>query len=150
MNKLGYSPLQLVTGKAVTIPSLTTGNLATESMMDSEAVQKTMENLTRIIAEFREADMRQKLKDCQKFRTQAYQHLGQYIEGDLVWFQHRNGNAWMGPAAVLCHRGQSVWIHTHGDVKKVAACRVKLYQLMDREAVKNESDQNAEQRQVML
>ena len=76
VNKLGYSPLQLVTGKAVTIPGLTTENLASESMSDSEAVQKTMENLTRIISEFREADMHQKLKNCQKFRTQAYQHFG--------------------------------------------------------------------------
>ena len=42
MNKLGYSLLQLVTGKAV-----------------------TSENLTRIVAEFHEADMRQKLKECQ-------------------------------------------------------------------------------------
>ena len=79
--------MQLVTGKAVTIPGLTTGNVATESMSDSEAVQRTMENLTKIISEFREADMRQKLKDCQRFRIQAYQHQGQYLEGYLVWFQ---------------------------------------------------------------
>ena len=39
VNKLGYSPLQLVTGKAVALPGLTTGNLATESMTESEAVQ---------------------------------------------------------------------------------------------------------------
>ena len=38
VNKLGYSPLQLVTGKAVAIPGLTTGNIATESMTDSKAV----------------------------------------------------------------------------------------------------------------
>ena len=63
MNKLGYSPLQLVTGKAVTIPGLTTENVATKSISDSEAVQRTMENPTRIISEFREADMRQKLED---------------------------------------------------------------------------------------
>ena len=94
--------------------------------------------------------MHQKLKECQKFRTQTYQHLGRYLEGDLFWFQHLNGNAWLGPAAVLCHRGQSVWIHTHGDVKKVAACWVKPFQLIDREAVKNESEQNAEWRQLML
>ena len=64
VNKLGYCPLQLVTGKAITLPRLTTGNVATESMSDAEAVQKTMENLTRITAEFRETEMRQKLKDC--------------------------------------------------------------------------------------
>ena len=147
VNKLGYSPLQLVTGKAVTIPGLTTGNVASESMSDSEAVQRTMENLTRVISEFREADMRQKLKDCQGFRTQAYQHSEGFIEGDLVWFQHRNGNAWLGPAAVLCQRGQSVWLHTHGDIKKVAACRVKPFQLVDRELLQNESEESAEKRE---
>ena len=29
INKFGYSPLQLVTGKSVTLPGLTTGNTAT-------------------------------------------------------------------------------------------------------------------------
>ena len=38
VNRLGYSPLQLVTGQAVTLPGLTTGNVATESMTDSKAV----------------------------------------------------------------------------------------------------------------
>ena len=87
VNKLGYCPLQLVTGKAITLSSLTTENVATESLSDAEAVQRTMENLTRIISEFRETDMYQKLKDCQGFRTQSYQHIGRYLEGDLVWFQ---------------------------------------------------------------
>ena len=63
VNKLGYSPLQLVTGQAVMIPGLTTGNEATESMTDSEAVRRTMESLMRITSEFQESDMRRKLKD---------------------------------------------------------------------------------------
>ena len=113
-------------------------------MSDAEAVQKMMENLTRITAEFCETEMRQKLKDCQGYRVQAYQHVGQYLEGDLVWFQYLNNNAWLGPAAVLCHRGQSVWLHMHGDVKKVASCRVKPYQLIDRNAVKDKSPEDAE------
>ena len=44
VNTLGYSPLQLVIGQAVMIPWLTTDNQATESMPDSEAVKRTMEN----------------------------------------------------------------------------------------------------------
>ena len=40
VNKLGYCPLQLVTGKAITLPGLTTGNVATESMSDAEAYKK--------------------------------------------------------------------------------------------------------------
>ena len=46
--------------------------------------------------------MRKKLKDCQGIRTQAYQHLGDYVEGDIVWYQPMNGNSWLGPAQVLC------------------------------------------------
>ena len=52
VNKLGYTPLQLVTGKAVSLPGLTTGNVATESMTDSEAVQQTLELLTKTTSEF--------------------------------------------------------------------------------------------------
>ena len=76
VNKLGYTPLQLVTGKAVTLPGLTTGNEATESMTDCEAVQRTIETLNKTTSEFREADMRRKLKECQVIRTQAYPHIG--------------------------------------------------------------------------
>ena len=65
VNKLGYSPLQLVTGQAVMIPGLTTGNEGNESMMNSEAIRRTMENLMQITTDFRESDMRRKLKDCQ-------------------------------------------------------------------------------------
>ena len=72
------------------------------------------------------------------------------MEGDLVWFQYLNGNNWLGPAAVLCQRGQSFWLHTYGDVKKVATCQVKPFQLVDIESIKNESVEAVERRQVML
>ena len=52
VNKLCFSPLKLVTGKAVTLPGLTTGKMASESMTDSDVVQKTMERLTKIVSEF--------------------------------------------------------------------------------------------------
>ena len=37
-NKHGYFLLQLITGKSVTLPGLTSGNAAMESMTDYEAV----------------------------------------------------------------------------------------------------------------
>ena len=92
-------------------------------MTDCEAVQRTMENLNKIEEEFREADMKKKLKECQGLRNQAYQHLDNYIEGDKVWYQPMIRNSWLGPAAVLCQRGQSVWLHTNGDIKKVRQAR---------------------------
>ena len=140
VNKLGYSPLQLVTGKAVTLPGLTTGNVASESMTDCEAVQQTLENLNRIFSDFREADTRKKLKECQGIRVQAYQHLGGFVEGDRVWYEPMTRNPWLGPAAMLCQRGQSMWLHTNGDIKKVVTCKVKPYQLVSREGDKDDVD----------
>ena len=58
------------------IPSLTKGSVATVSITDSEAIQRTMENLTQIISEFRESDMRQKLRDCQGFQIYSSNHAG--------------------------------------------------------------------------
>ena len=79
ISKLGYTPLQLVTGKTVTLLGLTTGNEGTESMTDCESVQRKMERLNSMVSEFREAEMKKKLKACQGLRIQQYQHFGGYI-----------------------------------------------------------------------
>ena len=81
-----------MTVKVLTLPGLTTGNEATESMTDSEAVQRTMENLAKTTSEFHEANMRCELKECQGPWVQAYQHLDEYMKGHLVWYQPLNGN----------------------------------------------------------
>ena len=94
--------------------------------------------------------MRRKLKECQGQRVMTYQHLEKYVEGDKVWYQPLNGNAWLGPAAVLCQRGSSVWLHSQGDIKKVAACRVKPYKLVDRESGVENEDETKEKYMVML
>ena len=118
--------------------------MATKSLTDSEAVQRTMELLAQTTLEFREADMRKKLKECQGLRTQSYQHMRDYVEGDKVWYQPLNGNSWLGPASVLCQRGQSVWIHTNGDIKKVAACKTKPYELLEVESQNTQNSPNSE------
>ena len=38
----------------------------------------------------------------------------------------------------------------HGDVKMVASCRVKPYQLIDRNTIKDKSSEDAERQKVML
>ena len=60
VNKLGYMPLQLVTGKSCYHLGLITGNEATESVSDTEVVQRVMERLLRTKEEFRKAEMRQR------------------------------------------------------------------------------------------
>ena len=65
VNKLKYSPLQLVSGKSCVLLGLTMEYEATESLSDMEAVQKAIERKMETQKEFREAEMRLKLKECQ-------------------------------------------------------------------------------------
>ena len=62
-------------------------------------------------------------------------------------FQQKDQNAWFGPALVICKRGQSVWLHSMGDIKKVASCKVKPYELVERNVPDSNQDQD---KQVML
>ena len=56
VNFLGYSPLTLVTGKSVILLGVTVGDLATESMYDSEAVRKIIDQHVLGTRKFREAE----------------------------------------------------------------------------------------------
>ena len=43
-----------------------------------------------------------------------------YCKGWLkFWFQPLNDNAWIGPALVVTQRGQSVYLYTNRDLKKI-------------------------------
>ena len=56
VNVLGYSPLQLMTGKSIVLPGLTTGDAATDSLYDDETVRKIMERHYDLMRKFREAE----------------------------------------------------------------------------------------------
>ena len=90
-----------MTGKAVTLPGLTKETVASDSATDAESVRKILETINKTTMEFREAEMRGKLKEFQGIQTRSYQHQDPYIEGDQVWYQFNDTNAWHGPAAVL-------------------------------------------------
>merc|ERR1712082_364478 len=145
INRAGYTPLTLATGKAVTIHGPTMGNKGSESLTDAEAVNKIMETIHKVTKEFREAETKVKLKDCQGIRVRSYQHQRNYIARDKVWYQYKDGNAWHGPAEVIYKKGIAVFIHSNDDVKKVAACNIKPYDLKERTEEENEANNDEEQ-----
>merc|ERR1712112_628734 len=51
VNRAGYSPLTLVTGKAVNIPGLTMNTVASESPTDAEAVRSILETIRKTTVE---------------------------------------------------------------------------------------------------
>ena len=72
INKLGYTPLQLRTGKSCNLLGLTIGNVASGTVSDKKTVPNVMERILTTRAEFREAEMHLKLEDCQKVRVREY------------------------------------------------------------------------------
>ena len=72
VNVLGYSPLQLITGKGITFPGLMTGNTATDSLYDDKTVRKIMERHYEIMKKFREAEFSRKLDRARQTRSKRY------------------------------------------------------------------------------
>ena len=60
-------------------------NEGSESATDAESVSRIIETIQKVTTEFREAEMKTKLKECEGIRTRSYQHKENYIEGDKVW-----------------------------------------------------------------
>ena len=69
VNTLGFTPLQLVTGKNVVFPGISTGNIATESLYDDEGVRRIMERHRMLMKEFREQEFSRKLEKVSKTKS---------------------------------------------------------------------------------
>merc|ERR1712115_455340 len=57
---------------------------------------------------------------------------------------NKDGNAWHGPGEVIYQKGNAVFIHSNGDIKKVAACKTKPYELKERTEEKKEENRDEE------
>merc|ERR1711895_43916 len=71
----GYNPLTLMTGKSVVIPGISTGNMATESKFEDEALREAMENCFEIAKKFREIEFGSKIDKAMKARMKEYEDM---------------------------------------------------------------------------
>ena len=119
----GYNPLMLMTGKSVVHPGISTGNVATESMYEDEAVRKTMEKHFEITKEFREIEFKTKIYKAMDARMKGFENM--VIEkDDKVFYQTNHEKAWLGPAKVLDVDKNWIFAAGNGDVEKVPKCNV--------------------------
>ena len=107
MNVLGYDPMSLITGKAVSFPGITTGTLATDSAFTSEYIQRIMERHKEVTEEFRKEEYSKKIKQAEKARKYSYQDVI-YKEGDTVFYQEKDCKSWLGPVKVFNQDGANV------------------------------------------
>ena len=126
INLHGYEPMRLVTGKSVNIPGVTTGNEATDSLYDSEAVQRIMERHQEFIQKFREQEYSNKLKRAATSRSNVMNNFF-YNEGDEVFFQEKDRKSWIGPVKVFCQKGREIYLFSNGNIRKVPSCKVKPF-----------------------
>jgi hypothetical protein len=110
---LGFNPLQLVTGKAVIIPGISTGYDAMDSPFDSENVRRIMERTLEINKVFRETDFGDKLMKASIQRKRMFTDEN-YKEDDLVFYQSMRNKAWVGPVKVFCQKGCNVFLWANG------------------------------------
>ena len=81
----GYAPLQLLTGKAVTVPGITNGNIATDSVISqSEAVRRHIENQKEINKKYREIEYGDKVKIALNSRNASFNNY-LYDQGEKVF-----------------------------------------------------------------
>ena len=71
----GYNPLSLMMGKSVIHLGISTGNVATESMYEDEAVRKTMEKHFEIANEFREIEFGSKIDKAINARMKGFENM---------------------------------------------------------------------------
>merc|ERR1711867_336474 len=121
----GYNPLTFMTGKSVVIPGISTGNMATESKFEDEAVRDAMENRFEITKKFREIEYGSKIDKAMKARMKGYEDMV-IQKGDMVFYQTNNEKAWLGPTEVTDVDNNYVFVKINGDRRKVPKCNVKL------------------------
>ena len=125
INVSGYTPLTLMTGKSIVHPGITTGNRATESIYEDEAVRKTMETHFEVTKEFREIEFGAKIDKVIETRMKGFEDMI-VKKNDKVFYQTNNEKAWLGPAKVIDVDKNWVFIAGNGELKKVPKCNVKL------------------------
>merc|ERR1712105_249648 len=116
--------MQLVTGKSITLPGISNGNLATESLYDDEAVRQIMSRHHEIMKDFRESEFSKKLQRAQNARSKGYEDRI-LKEGDLVFHQHQGRKSWLGLVEVFAVKDNNIFIFTNGSIRKVPRCNVQ-------------------------
>merc|ERR1711984_27074 len=111
--------------QCIVLPSLTSGNVATESLYDDESVRRIMERHHETMKEFRKAEFSKKLGRAKDTRSKGYEDVI-LKEGDLVFYQNQGRKAWLGPEKVFAVQKNSIFIFSNGSIRKIPRCNVKL------------------------
>ena len=95
-----------------------------------------------MMKEFRELEFSKKLKKASNTRSRGYENV-KVKENDLVYYQHQDKKAWLGPMCVFAVKGNDIFIFANISVRKVPRCNV---QVCERQNEDNEGKNEEKQR----
>ena len=55
-----------------------------------------------------------------------------------MWYQHQDSNAWLSPVEIINHKDNKEWIYVNRNIQKVAAVKVKPYELVPKKENKED------------
>ena len=85
-----------------------------------------MERHYELMRKFREVEFSRKLNRARETRLKGYED--EIIkEGDLVFYQHQDKKAWLGPVRVFSIQKNSVFLFANGSMRKIPRCNVQLW-----------------------
>ena len=87
-----------------------------------------------------------KLKGASETRSRGYEDI-QVKEGDLVYYQHQDKKAWLGPVKVFAVKGRDIFVFANGSVRKVQRCNVQLCETEDDDSEEKDGKQEEESKE---
>ncbi|XP_078490921.1 uncharacterized protein LOC144747058 [Ciona intestinalis] len=123
VNRLGFSPHQLVFGRNINLPSTLTDNQpALNGVCESLDVGAHLSALHAARKAFISAESSEKIRRA--LRKQTRQTGNVFAIGDAVYYKRDDSPLWRGPVKVLGQDGPVVFLRHGGQYVKVHSCRV--------------------------
>ena len=75
--------------------------------------------------DFRGLEFSKKLRKASKTRMKGYEDI-EVSECYLVYYQHQDKKAWLGPAKMVASKGNDIFIFANGNIRKVPKCNIQI------------------------
>ena len=139
----GFSPNQLVFGRNINLPNVSTDKLSAQNTTCVNAnIAKHLLTLHKARQTFTAQESCEKLRRALNKQTRSFSDIV-YQNGDLVYYKRNNSVEWHGPAKVLGREASQYLLKHGGSYIRVHPCKMQLVdverQCVDRQCVDSSS-----------
>lgn len=126
LNRLGYTPLFLLTGSSVVLPTFTNGSIQNLADIDSKDIEKLIDAHNILKMEFVKSEMRLKLNEIANSKRLKYKYHN-YNQGDQVLIRRMGKVGWYGPCKVIWQNTTTIFVLCNSDIVRVSRPNIMPY-----------------------